>query len=458
MNIFSALDPLLRFTRSKATPNLPSVLTPPFNPAAGSALPATLEQARAAMPPGVATAPNPATLPRPVNLPDRAQDMPVPAIKAPQFPSTASPEMTETRRVGAPVSHKQQALPLAQLSSLPEPPMLKAPSGADGHPLAARPAVPGQMEIPKTRSKFWDTLKGVGYGAMIGAQRNPNNPWAMLGGAAAGGIGTFKAPSNADLLHYEAITKPREQADALEQYQRDKMANDIALGREKTQTEREDRATRKVATETAKQREERLAKEAQERLALTQEREKRMSNDSQARVQLGKERLDLQRDKANAPKPMTAGDAAAELDAEEGTIDEIVGSSFNDARITSLLDKLSPRERGFVTGQMPPRLEDQDDVQYGRELGAANNKWQELQAKELARMVQETTRARRAGVQSRIAGSKGRAPAQTAKSRGPSGSKPTFPASRLEEYRKALGVATIEEARRQAEADGYVVK
>ncbi len=272
MNIISALDPFLRFTRSKATPNLPSVLTPPFNPAAGSVLPAPLEQARTAMPPGVANSPNPATLPRPVVLPDRAPDMPVPAIKAPQFPPSGSPEMTETRRVGAPVPHKQQTLPLAQLSSLPEPPMLKAPTSADGQPLATRPTVTGQMEIPKTRSKFWDTLKGIGYGAMIGAQRNPNNPWAMLGGAAAGGIGTFKAPSNADLLQYEAIDKPREQALALEQYQRDKMANDIALGREKTQTEVEDRTTKRASAEIARQREERLVEIEREKLRLDQER------------------------------------------------------------------------------------------------------------------------------------------------------------------------------------------
>lgn len=261
----ASLDPLLRYAKNRAAPPIPAALTPPIRPA-------TLDQARAATPQTV-NKPNPATLPRPTILPDRAPDMPVPAIKPPQIPAAQSPEMTETRRVGAPVPHKQQALPLAQLSSLPEPPMLKAPEKLDGQPwTAARPGSADQLEVPQTRSKWWDVLRGVGFGAMIGAQRNPNNPWAMLGGAAAGGIGTFKAPSNSDLLQYEAITKPREQADALEMYQRDKMGNDIALGREKTRTEIEDRATKKASDEIARQREQRLADIERQKLELDRER------------------------------------------------------------------------------------------------------------------------------------------------------------------------------------------
>lgn len=272
MNLTSALEPLLRFTRNRATPNLPSVLTPPFNPNAGSALPATLEQARAAMP-QVATPPNPATTPRPVALPSPAPDMPVPAIKRPQTPLAADPNITETRRVGAPMPEKQQMLPLAKLSSLPQPLPLEAPKDADGQPwTAARPGVPDQLDIPETRSKWWDTLKGIGYGAMIGARNSGGNPWGMLGGAAAGGIGTFKAPSNSDLLRYEAIEKPREQALALEQYQRDKIENELALGRERASAETARGENYKVRAETEKQREARLAREAAEKLKMDRER------------------------------------------------------------------------------------------------------------------------------------------------------------------------------------------
>jgi hypothetical protein len=265
--------PLLRYMKNQATPNIPPSLTPPVNPNVNEGFnPATLEQARAAMP-QTANKPNPATLPRPTILPDRAPDMPVPAIKAPQMPGPLSPEMTETRRIGAPLPLKQQSLPLAKLSSLPQPLPLEAPKDEAGQPwTAARPGVPDQLDIPETRSKWWDTLKGIGYGAMIGARNSGGNPWGMLGGAAAGGIGTFKAPSNADALQYEAITKPREQADALEQYQRDKIENELALGRERASAETARGENYKVRAETEKQREARLAKEAAEKLTMDRER------------------------------------------------------------------------------------------------------------------------------------------------------------------------------------------
>jgi hypothetical protein len=102
--------------------------------------------------------------------------MPVPAIKRPQTPLAADPNITETRRVGAPIPEKQQVLPLAKLSSLPQPLPLEAPKNADGTMLAARPdASAAPLEVPQARSKFWDTLKGIGYGAMLGASKTGGN-------------------------------------------------------------------------------------------------------------------------------------------------------------------------------------------------------------------------------------------------------------------------------------------
>ena len=451
MNLTSALDPLLRFTRNRATPNLPSVLTPPFNPNAGSAVPATLEQARAAMP-QVATPPNPATTPRPVALPGPAPDMPVPAIRPPQMPKATDPSMTETRRVGAPMPEKQQVLPLAKLSSLPQPLPLEAPKNADGTMLAARPDAPAApLEVPKARSKFWDTLKGIGYGAMLGASKTGGNPWGLLGGAAAGGIGTFKAPSNVDTLQYEAITRPREQADALEQYQRDKMGNDIALGKEKAQTEREDRETRRVAAETNKQREERLAKEAQARLDLQKQQFEYQKTkpiaarpvqvqlpDGRTVVMNANTREELGAVPQKEPKPMSAGDAAAELDVEEGSVDQIANDSLQ-GRTDSLWQKLTPREQAFASGNLPPKLEDQNDMQYQSELAAAGNKWQKIQQDEKTRIVQETTRTRRAGVNARIAASKGRAPAATQPAKGKAAGSTIKASEAAELFRKLKG-------------------
>lgn len=411
------LDPLLRYTRNPATANLPSILTPPFNPSTGSALPATLGQARGALPQPPPQ--NPALIQRPVTLPTGG-DVPVPTIARGPNVQQLPPEMTETRRVGAPAPHLTQSLPLARMGQLPTPPPITAPTGADGGPIASRPPSPSdKLDVPQARSKFWDVLKSAGYGAMIGAQRNPNNPWAMVGGAAAGGIGAFKAPSSVDTLRYEAVERPREDAELLRQYQQDKMAGELALGREKVQSERTERETRKVAAETAKQREDRLAKEAQERLELQrkqleyQQTRPLAARPTQVQTPDGRTIVidaNTQKELGVAPakpeKPMTRAEALAELDAEEGTVDEIVGDSFNDARIQSLLDKLSPREKAFVTGQLPPVIEGQSDVQYQAELAQANNKWQKLQADEKTRMVRETTRTRQAGANARIAGTK----------------------------------------------------
>jgi hypothetical protein len=57
-------------------------------------------------------------------------------------------------------------------------------------------------------------------------------------------------------------------------------------------------------------------------------------------------------------------------------------------------------------------------MQYQSELAAAGEKWQKIQQNEKARIVQETTRTRRAGVNARIAASKGRAPAATQPAKG----------------------------------------
>lgn len=395
MNLTSALDPLLRFTRNRATPNLPSVLTPPFNPNAGSAVPATLEQARAAMP-QVATPPNPATTPRPVVLPSPAPDMPVPAIKRPQTPLAADPNMAETRRVGAPIPEKQQMLPLSKLSSLPQPLPLEAPKNADGTMLATRPDAPAApLEVPKARSKFWDTLKGIGYGAMIGAARNPQNPYAWLGGAAAGGIGTFKAPSNVDTLQYEAITRPREQADALEQYQRDKMGNDIALGREKTVSEIEDRATKRATTEVARQREERLAQIEREKLELDKERLKLEKNKGQSIGAGGLYLPENQKVIPGTPRPQPDVPIREDVPAYRKATGEVVPNEYyvprterapaNDTQLNQDIDEFE-------------KLKNKADT-LGQQIKAAEGAGEPEKVKDLSARFQGATNAMRAKAQ-----------------------------------------------------------
>ena len=167
----------------------------------------------------------PLTPRNPVNLP------PTLAL-APTAPTTPSGQAELPAMKMTPMSRDfTAALP-------PAPAKMAVPDIAAAPDVAARPPGSDKIEIPKTYNRFWEGLKSAGMGALMAARESNGNPWAMLGGAATGGVAGLARPGDAyNTLKYEAVTRPYEQREALEQYEQMKRANDIMLGGARTQTE-----------------------------------------------------------------------------------------------------------------------------------------------------------------------------------------------------------------------------
>jgi hypothetical protein len=255
------------------------------------------------------------------------------------------------------------------------------------------------------------------------------------------------------------------------------MGNDIALGKEKAQTEREDRETRRVAAETNKQREERLAQIEQEKLELNKERLKLEKNKGQSIGAGGLYLPENQKVIPGTPRPQPDVPIREDVPAYRKATGEVVPNEYyvpraerapaNDTQLNQDIDEFE-------------KLKNEADT-LGQQIKAAEGTGKSEKVKDLSARFQGATNAMRAKaqqIQERHGGAievggvdswpyvkrtavsprpRGAAASPSAKGRA-AGGKGTFPSSRLAEYQAKRGLPSLEAARKEVEDYGYTVK